>query len=281
VTAGPHTAKRSPGRVPAVGGYASSSGRPLGTTWSGPGGVRAGAGTSTTPRMCVTNPTSTPGSRVPHTGRVSCPASRRLWLRRTPCSGSSLDASRETDLDRDVSAMHRRLTVNVEEEHLRAGSHQAVRQDWPERRSQAACAICTYHAREVNPRGRAQRQSGDLRLASIHACTSVSSHSRTRACRTLGSGKLGRRESWSARVRDTPSIAARSWIPTSAMALNVELALKIVSLKTATHGFGVRSGLVASMDRASLWSGREYARRGRSAALDRMVICAASWSGEE
>jgi hypothetical protein len=63
-----------------------------------------------------------------------------------------------------------------------------------------------------------QRQSGDLRFASIHACTSVSSHSRTRACRTFGSGKLGRRESWSARVRETPSMSATSLIPTSAMA---------------------------------------------------------------
>jgi len=66
--------------------------------------------------------------------------------------------------------------------------------------------------------GRGQRPSGDLRFASIHACTSASSHSRTRACRTFGSGKLGRRESWSARVRDTPSMSATSLIPTSAMA---------------------------------------------------------------
>jgi hypothetical protein len=62
-------------------------------------------------------------------------------------------------------------------------------------------------------------QLAGRRFALIQACTSLSSHSRTRACRTVGWGKLGRRDSWSARVRDTPSMAATSLIPTSAMAI--------------------------------------------------------------
>lgn len=62
-------------------------------------------------------------------------------------------------------------------------------------------------------------QVGDRRFAFIQACTSLSSQSRTRACLTTGAGKPGRRDSWSARVRDTPSMSATSLIPTSAMAL--------------------------------------------------------------
>ena len=64
-----------------------------------------------------------------------------------------------------------------------------------------------------------RRQVEDRPFSSIQAWTSLSSQRRTRAWRTFGSGKLGRRESWSARVRDTPSMSATSLIPTSAMAL--------------------------------------------------------------